>query len=293
MKNDFLARIGEGIFLFDGGLGTELQANGLPAGEKPERWNWEHPEIVERIHRSYAEAGSQAVTSNSFGASPRKLKSSGLEQICYEINKVAAQLVRRGAGEDVFVAGSVGPTGAILVMGEISEAELLSGYETQIKGLADGGADVIVIETMSDIEEAKLAIKAAKNVCQLPVIATMSFELGARGFRTIMGIDILTAARELEVAGADVVGTNCGIGIDRAIEIVAEMRRYTGLPLIVQPNAGLPKLVNGKTVYEETPEMMAEKVPLLIDAGATIIGGCCGTTPRHIAAFRQVIDSLK
>lgn len=292
MKRDFLAKIREGIFLFDGGLGTELQGKGLPVGEKPESWNWQHPEIVEQIHRSYAQAGAQAVTSNSFGASPHKLKGSGHEQKTREVNKVAAELVRRGVGDDVFVAGSVGPTGAILMMGEIGEAEVLSGYETQISGLADGGADLIIIETMSDIEEAKLAIKAAKNVCKLPIVATMSFEPGARGFRTIMGIDILTAASELEVAGSDVIGTNCGIGIDRAIEIIAEMRRYTGLPLIVQPNAGLPKLVNGKTVYEETPEMMAEKVPLLIDAGASIVGGCCGTTPQHIAAFRKVIEAL-
>jgi len=292
VKRDFLAKIREGIFLFDGGLGTELQGKGLPVGEKPESWNWQHPEIVEQIHRSYAQAGAQAVTSNSFGASPHKLKGSGHEQKTREVNKVAAELVRRGVGDDVFVAGSVGPTGAILMMGEIGEAEVLSGYETQISGLADGGADLIIIETMSDIEEAKLAIKAAKNVCKLPIVATMSFEPGARGFRTIMGIDILTAASELEVAGSDVIGTNCGIGIDRAIEIIAEMRRYTGLPLIVQPNAGLPKLVNGKTVYEETPEMMAEKVPLLIDAGASIVGGCCGTTPQHIAAFRKVIEAL-
>ena len=194
VKKDFLAKLREGIFLFDGGLGTELQAKGLPVGEKPEHWNWEHPEIVEQIHRSYAAAGAQAVTSNSFGASPHKLKSSGQEQSVHEINKVAVQLVRRGVGDEVFVAGSVGPTGAVLMMGEISESEVLSGYETQIRGLVDGGADIIIIETMSDIEEAKLAIKAAKSSCRLPIIATMSFEPGARGFRTIMGIDILTAA---------------------------------------------------------------------------------------------------
>lgn len=292
-NKDFLATLKQGIFLFDGGLGTQLQDHGLAIGEAPEKWNLDHPEIVEGIHRAYSESGAMAITTNSFGASPWRLKKNGMESGAYEVNKAAARLAARAANDSVFVAGSVGPTGAILMMGEISEAEMLAGFETQISGLVDGGAEIIIVETMSDIEEIKLAIKAAKTVCRLPVIASMTFEPGLRGFRTMMGVDILTAVSELEIAEADVVGTNCGIGIDRAIEIVVEMRRHTSLPILAQPNAGLPKLTEGGTTYVETPEIMASKLQLLIDGGARIVGGCCGTTPRHIEFFRKTVDSLK
>jgi len=286
---DFLKRIAENLFLFDGAIGTQLQAHGLKVGEVPEVWNLEHPEIVQEIHSDYVAAGAMALTTNTFGASPYKLKSAGLEDKTYEINKVAAELARKAAGDDIFVAGSVGPTGALLMMGDISSKEMLKGFERQIQGLADGGADVIIVETMSDIDEAKLALKAARYASDLPVIVSITYEPGARGFRTMMGIDIATAVSELEDAGVDVLGTNCGTGIDKAIDIVTEMKKYATRPILAEPNAGLPKLVNGEAVYEETPEMMAKRLPELIEAGARIVGGCCGTTPKHIKLFKQII----
>ena len=291
MSRDLLAQLKQGIFLFDGGIGTQLQERGLPVGEVPERWNLENPEAVRDVHERYLQAGAQAVTTNSFGGSPHKLKSLSWQDRAYEVNKAAARLAREAAGEHGFVAGSVGPTGALLMMGDIDASAIQAGFETQVTGLADGGADVIIIETMSDLEEATLALRAAKTACRLPVIVSMTFEPGALGFRTMMGIDIPTAVKAIEDEGADVLGTNCGVGIESAIEIVREMRQHTSLPILAEPNAGLPKLVDGKTEYLETPEMMAQKLPELIAAGAQIVGGCCGTTPEHIRAFRKIIGS--
>ncbi len=290
MMRDFLKTIEQGVFLFDGGIGTQLQAHGLKVGESPEKWNLERPQVVEQIHANYVAAGARAVTTNTFGGSPHKLKSEGLADKVVELNRAAAQLARKAAGNRVFVAGSVGPTGALIMMGELSPEEMRRGFEQQVRGLIEGGADVIIIETMSDLDEAKLALEAAKNVSDLPVIVSMTYEPGARGFRTMMGVDIATAVQVLEEAGADVLGTNCGTGIDKAIEIVAEMRQHTTRPILAEPNAGLPKLVDGRTVYEETPERMAGKLPELIKAGANIVGGCCGTTPEHIKLFSKIIS---
>jgi 5-methyltetrahydrofolate--homocysteine methyltransferase len=293
MTRDFLSAIKRKPLLFDGAIGTQLQAKGLPVGEAPEKWNLEFPELVQQVHEEYVRAGADAVTTNSFGASPYKLKNLSLDNRAFELNFAAARIARKAAGEAVFVAGSVGPTGAIMILGEVSEAEILAGFEIQIQGLVRGGADVIIIETMSDLAELELALKAGKNTTDLPLIASMTYAPGANGYKTMMGVDIKTAVRESEKSGADLVATNCGVGIDSAIEIIGEMRSVTNLPILAEPNAGLPRLVDGKTIYAESAEKMAEKIPLLLVAGAQVIGGCCGTTPEHIRMFREVIDSYE
>ncbi|MBN2000392.1 homocysteine S-methyltransferase family protein [candidate division KSB1 bacterium] len=286
---DFLTAIQSNLFLFDGGFGTQLQKYNLPSGQVPEMWNLEKPQVIEQVHREYVEAGAMAVTTNSFGGSPFKLKCSD-KDLCVRINKAAAENARRAAGEKVYVAGSVGPTGAILMMGDISEQEMYDGFKIQIQGLRDGGADIVIIETMSDLQEAIIALCAAKEF-DLPIILSMTFEPGNRGFRTMMGIDIQTFVREAGENGADVVATNCGTGIEKAIEITREMRRNTELPILCEPNAGLPRVQDGQTVYLETPSTMAVLIPQLIEAGAGLVGGCCGTTPEHIRLFKLKLFS--
>ncbi|MBN2356763.1 homocysteine S-methyltransferase family protein [candidate division KSB1 bacterium] len=289
MKKDLFSVLERGPMLFDGGIGTQLQALGLAVGEIPETWNMLYPEKVFSVHDRYCKAGAEILTTNTFGATPFKLKKGGVELTAYQVNKSAAVLAAKAAGDSVYVAGSIGPTGALLMMGEIDESELLSGFTEQARGLADGGAYVLIIETMSDIKEATIALQAVRQACALPAIVSMSFEPGRQGYRTMMGVDIPTAVKTLEAQGADIIGTNCGVGIDHAIEIVAEMRKHTSRPLLAEPNAGLPQLQQGRTVYLETAEAMAEKIPHLLNAGANLVGGCCGTTPEHITAFRMAM----
>lgn len=280
------------IVLFDGGIGTMLLQAGLPTGESPERWNLENPEAVVNIHRQYVLAGADVVTSNSFGGHPYKLKLAGLDAQAFEINRSAAAIARQAVKQDAFVAGSIGPTGVILMMGDIDPQELRDGFELQARALVAGGIDIFIIESMSDLEEVTLAFQAIKRVSALPIIISMTYEAGKTGYRTMMGADIATAARKIQELGADIIATNCGAGIEPITEIVATLRPLTSLPILAEPNAGLPKLVDGKTVYLETPETMAQKLPALIQAGASLVGGCCGTTPAHIHSFRKVLENL-
>jgi 5-methyltetrahydrofolate--homocysteine methyltransferase len=288
---DFMTRVNNEVVLFDGGIGTELQAQGLQVGDAPEKWNLDNSGPIINVHQKYVKAGAMVVTTNSFGGSPHKLLAINLEKKAYEVNKAAASHAKLAVGNNGFVAGSVGPTGAMLMMGDLSESDMVQGFEIQISGLVDGGADLIIIETMSDIDEVRLALKAALNMTKKPVIVSFTFEPGSNGFRTMMGVDIASAVKVVEEHGAHIVGTNCGVGIDNAVNIVSELRKHTELPIIAEPNAGLPQLVDGKTQYLETPKAMAAKIPNLINAGANMIGGCCGTTPAHIAEFRKVISN--
>jgi len=257
----------------------------------PETWNFENPSAVVETHRGYVEAGADVVISNSLGANRFRLRDTPLAGRAYELSRRAAELAREAAGTRAFVAGSVGSTGILLALDTVPESEILEAYQEQVQGLADGGADLIAVETMTDVEEACLAVQAAKSVCSLPVVATMTFEPGKRGYRTVMGTDIATAARRLEEAGADATGSNCGTGIDDMVAIIREMRAHTSLPLLAEPNAGLPRVEQGRVVYRESPEYMAARVPDLLRAGAMLVGGCCGTTAAHIKLFRQVLDS--
>lgn len=286
----FLARLKEGVVIFDGAMGTMLQAEGLHSGQCPELWNAERPEVVQGIHRAYFEAGAQVVETNSFGATRLKLAAYGLEARTRELNYLGAKLAKEAAPPGGFVAGSVSPTGKFLEpLGDLSLSQLMDIYEEQIRALAEGGADLLCIETMTDIEEAAAAIEAARQVCSLPLVVTMTFNLDRVGFRTMMGVSPEAAVRRLEEAGADAVGSNCGNGMEEMIGLMREMRPLTSLPLIAQPNAGLPQLQEGQVIYDQTPEEFAQRVPELLATGVNGIGGCCGTTSFHIRLMAEAV----
>jgi 5-methyltetrahydrofolate--homocysteine methyltransferase len=276
----------EKILIADGGWGTELQKRGLPPGEVPEAWNLSRPEDVLAVARSYVEAGADIILTNTFGGSPLKLAKVDLGDKLVEINRRGAEISKQAAGDRALVFASIGPSGEFMApLGTISEADMVKGFAEQAQALAEGGADGIVVETMMDLAEAKAAVRATKESTSLPVAVTLTFNKGPKGYATMMGIRPEQAAAELESAGTDIVGANCGAGIDIMIELMRLMRSATSLPIWCKPNAGLPELIDGKTVYRETPEMMASKLNALVQAGASIVGGCCGTTPAHIRAF--------
>jgi 5-methyltetrahydrofolate--homocysteine methyltransferase len=275
----------------DGAWGTFLHKRGLQAGECPELWNITHRNDVYEIAKSYIDAGADMILTNSFGGSPRKLKHYGLEDRTSELNEAAAAISREAAGEDHFVLGSIGPTGAMLMMGEMTEEEMSEGFKIQAEALAKGGVDAICVETMSDITEAELAVKAAKEATGLEVVCTFTFEKTVQGdFKTMMGITPSQMVDAIKSAGASMIGTNCGNGFEQMIDIVKEIRSIdNSIPLLVHANAGKPVLLNDETVFPETPEMMAARVKELVNCGANIIGGCCGTTPDHISALVREI----
>lgn len=286
-----LERLAAGeILISDGAMGTFLQAKGLQPGESPEEWCVSHPDAVKSVAEAYIAAGADIIETDSFGGTSYKQREFGLENRVAEFNKAAARLAKEVIGDRGYVAASVGPTGQIVEDegGMVSSEDLYSAFKEQAIALEEGGADAVCIETMSSITEAVQAIKAAKENTKLVVMATFTFESGARGFRTMMGVDPEKAAKEAVEAGADIVGANCGTGIESMIEITRQIRAAVpNTPILIQANAGLPVLENGRTVFKDSPEQMAAKAPELIAAGANIIGGCCGTTPDHIRAIAQ------
>jgi 5-methyltetrahydrofolate--homocysteine methyltransferase len=281
------------ILIADGGWGTELIKQGLKPGEVPEAWNIEQPGAVRNVALSYVKSGADIILTNTFGGSPLKLAKAGFDLRSAEMNRLGAEISREAAGDRVLVFGSIGPTGEFMKpLGKVSETEMEKGFSEQAMALASGGVDGIVIETMMDLAEAKAALQASKKGVSLPVVVSMTFNKHRSGYATLMGIRPEQAVRELENAGADMVGANCGTGIDEMIEIVHLMRKATSLPIWCKPNAGLPEMVDGGTIYRETPERMASQLKAMVDAGASIIGGCCGTTPAHIRALVLERDKL-
>jgi 5-methyltetrahydrofolate--homocysteine methyltransferase len=282
------------VLVSDGAWGTFLQQKGLKAGECPEQWNLSRAADVMDIAQSYIEAGADMIETNSFGANYYKLKNYGLESQVSLINQAAAKISRQAAGNDHFVLGSVGPTGKLLIMEEVSETDLYDAFKEQSMALEVGGADAIIIETMTDIDEARIAVKAAKENTQIPVFCTMTFDKILSGeYRTMMGISPTEMAQVLVAEGASVVGANCGNGITDMIGIVKEIRSVNAkIPVLIHANAGLPHYHEGQTIFPESPEDMACRVKEIAFAGANIIGGCCGTTPEHISRIRQEVKKI-
>jgi len=280
------------VLVSDGAWGTFLQKMGLQPGECPESWNLKYPDKVQQIAQSYIDAGSDMIETNSFGGNSFKLAYFGLESQVYEINKAAAEISRKAAGPERHVLGSIGPTGKMLVMGDVTYEELYESFKEQAIALEAGGADALVIETMSDIEEAKAAIKACRENTRCEVICTMTFEKsGDNEFFTMMGVTPEAMTTEMVDAGATIIGANCGNGMENMIGITKAIRSINPeIPVLIHANAGVPVYRNGETIFLESPEITASFVKKLIDAGANIIGGCCGTTPEHI---RMIAEEVK
>jgi len=279
------------VLVSDGAWGTMLQARGLAPDQCPEEWNVSHAEDVRAVARAYADAGSDMILTNTFGGSSIKLGRMGYGDRVEEFNQAGVRNSLEAA-PSVLVAGSVGPTGAFLEpLGDMTAEETESVFCEQIGAMVRAGLKVVCIETMSAIEEALCAVRAAKAADPgLDIIVTFTFDATPNGFRTMMGIDPQRVAAELAEAGADVIGSNCGNGIEQMIGIAVELRRHTELPILIHANAGLPELVGDQTVFRQGPEEMASHVRAVLEAGANIIGGCCGTTPEHIAAMRAAVN---
>jgi 5-methyltetrahydrofolate--homocysteine methyltransferase len=283
------------LLLVDGAMGTMLMERGLKPGECPEAINLAHPEVLQEIAELYLEAGADIIETNTFGASPAALSRYGLEDRVEEINEAAVRAVRSAVGQRAYVAACCGPSGKLLKpYGDADPQDLHAGYRRQIEALVTAGIDVVFVETMIDLAEATLAVQAAKEVSPtIPVVATMTFDATPRGFCTVMAVSVEQAASGLREAGADAIGSNCGNGIDKMVEIAAAFRACSRMPLVIQSNAGLPVADGDAVVYPETPEFMAARGKGLLAAGVSLIGGCCGTTPQHTRAFRAVIDAHK
>jgi len=277
-----------GVIVADGATGSMMMAAGLPGGVPPEQWNLTAPEKVVALHQAYLQAGSELVLTNTFGGSPVKLEVSGLADQTAEINRKAARLARRAAGEDRYVGGDIGPTGKLMQpFGPLAYETAVEAFARQAAALAKGDADVIWIETMSDLNEAKAAVEGAMKATRLPVVVTMSFD---HHRRTQMGVKPAQAARVFWDMGAAAVGANCGKALEDMVAIIQEMRQAAPeAVLVAKPNAGLPRLENMQTVYDTTPQEMADFARRFIDMGVKVVGGCCGSTPEHVAAIVRAV----
>lgn len=289
---DLLEKLRDGgVLIADGAMGTMLIERGLKSGDCPEKLNLEHPELLTEIASLYLKAGSDIISTNTFGGSPLKLADYGLDDQTEAINRAGIRAARDGIDNHAYLAASVGPCGKLLKpYGDVDPGAVAESFSRQIGAVLEEGVDVIFVETMTDLSEAVIAVETARNLSSsIPLAATMTFDITPRGIFTIMGNTVQQACEKLKNAGADIVGSNCGNGIEKMVMIATEFKKHSDLPLLIQSNAGLPEVIGERLVYSETPEFMAERSRELIELGVRIIGGCCGTTPQHIAALRQMI----
>ncbi len=293
MRKPVGSALHSGLLLADGAIGTELQRCGLEPGACAEAWNILHPDRVEEVHRAYVDAGARFLTTNSFRGTRLALAGFGLGDRVAEVNRRAAELARRAAGDKAWVLGSIGPFGGFLEpLGDTSQEELHAWFLEQATALLEGGADGIVLETMAAREEVAVGIRAARAAGAALIAAMMTFEKGRGSCRTMMGVTPGDAAKFMADEGADVVGSNCGTGLSMPdyAAIVAGFRSATDKPVLIRPNAGSPVLEGDRIFYRQAPAAMAAEVMSLADAGANIIGGCCGTTPEHIREFAVALN---
>jgi 5-methyltetrahydrofolate--homocysteine methyltransferase len=289
-RPDLLALARRRVVLYDGGMGTMLFARGLVDGESPEVWNWERPRDVEEVYRAYYEAGSDVVQTNTFGGTPIKLSERDLQDRTHEANLLAARSLRAVCPPGRFAAGDVGPIGKFMQpMGEFTREEFEASFEAQIRGLVEGGVDLISIETMYSLQEAICALRAAKKVASLPVVVCMTFDRNPRGFYTLMGETVATCLKALRDEGADIVGSNCSHGSPVFVELARVIRDATDLPVILQPNRGKPVLEREAMAYKQTAEEFVADMETIAALGINVLGGCCGTTPEFIARLHHAL----
>ncbi|HRT58693.1 MAG TPA: homocysteine S-methyltransferase family protein [Candidatus Paceibacterota bacterium] len=280
--------LGAGPVITDGAWGTQLQARGLALGEFPDAWNLSHPDRVAEVAAAYVAAGSRIILTNTFGANRLRLGDHGAADQVRQLNQAGVKLSRQAAEGRARVFASIGPTGKMLLSGDVSEEEMAAAFAEQARALAEAGADGLVVETMADLQEATLAVKAAVET-GLPVVACMVFDSGKAKDRTLMGNTPEQAAEALAAAGAEVIGANCGQGIAGFEPICRRLKAATDRPIWIKANAGLPRMIEGRPHYDTTPEEFAGHIPALIEAGASFVGGCCGTSPAFIAAVCRVL----
>ncbi|MBC8253729.1 MAG: homocysteine S-methyltransferase family protein [Ardenticatenia bacterium] len=278
----------DGILVSDGATGTFLQRAGLPSGMAPDRWNLENPDAIETMHRGYVDAGAELIHTNTFGSSRPRLEKGGLADRMREVILVATHLAHRAAGDSTLVLGDMGPTGELMKpLGMLTYEGAVAAFAEQAKVLVQGGVDGILIETMSDLNEAKAAVEGVRQVTSLPVLVTMSFDTHGH---TMMGVGPVQAAQALWALGVDAVGANCGRALDENLDAIRQMREaMPDATLMAQPNAGLPHRIGDEMVYDVTPEVMAEYARRFAQLGVKIFGGCCGSTPEHIKAVAQAL----
>jgi len=297
IKEEIKEQLNKRTLLLDGAMGTMLQAYGLESGECSEEWNISHPQVVQKIHQEYIKAGADVILTNTFGANRIKLRSFGREADILKINEIAVSIAKGAIDKEgslekrIFIAGSVGPTGKILEpYGDLKVSELYENYKEQVVILEKAGVDLIILETFYDLEEIKAALKATKENTDLMVIASMTFD---KNLKTIYGVDPERAVTVIENKGADGVGANCGTGPEVLYKVLKIMKKVSKTYLMVEPNAGMPELLEGKVVYPASPKIMADYTEKFVKLGLNLIGGCCGTTPLHIKAMSDKIKNKK
>lgn len=288
-----LDKLGELPLLLDGAIGTMLMDAGHASTRSPILLNLEQPDLVAEVHQQYFEAGSDVVIANTFGGNPLKLAAEGLETQLEVLNRNGVELTQSVCPADRFVAGDMGPCGKMLKpLGEVTPEELRENFHRQANVLIDAGADLIAIETMYSLDEALAALNAVRDAGEIPTLVSITFNQNPKGYFTMMGENVARCAAALEDAGADIIGANCTLNSRDMVDLTADLRASTAKPIAIQPNAGQPVVRNGVTCYEQSPAEFAADVRKIMDAGADIIGGCCGTTPEFIQAIKAEIVEL-